>query len=504
MEEQIREHERAIIKLKRARNSLLNVSKLPPEVLGNIFQQNVTLEGDFGLLNEGSRNFLFVCHHWFEVALGTPEVWSYWGDSPTDWACWHHYSGSAPLDLVLFVVDYGGETLNTALCDALRDRAARDAIRRVHLWSEDTALLSSVISPLATVGKGIRSNSVESFILSNGSDTSVDISDFFAHYRFPRLQRLELCDCIITSWDLLTSRTTALTSLTLHFSRPSSAPTASQLFSILASNPSLRKVSLSKHAIPAGGGGETPSRVSLHHLKELELDGGSRHIVGLLRRLDHPRNVDLDITLCDHMVADIPRIFGPYLRDYLRRRDRSPTGLGLSISRVGCLSKLHICDAGGIDLSTPVWTQIAPFVVIANRSQDAWSRPMAKVFLNLVSYTPRDEVVYFRSWNEPAVMEDTSARFPKLKALHSGFMPLPAIFPGSNLDRNEGIPTSLKHIRLEQPVLEGCDWGPLTNYLACRSSSGNRLDSLTLDRSPRMCLEVEEHIRSMVREFRIT
>jgi len=37
LEDQIREHENTIIKLKRTRNSLLNISKLPPEVLGNVF-----------------------------------------------------------------------------------------------------------------------------------------------------------------------------------------------------------------------------------------------------------------------------------------------------------------------------------------------------------------------------------------------------------------------------------------------------------------------------------
>jgi len=46
-EEQTREHERAIIKLKRTRNSLLNISKLPPEVLGDIFRWNVVPCDDF-------------------------------------------------------------------------------------------------------------------------------------------------------------------------------------------------------------------------------------------------------------------------------------------------------------------------------------------------------------------------------------------------------------------------------------------------------------------------
>ena len=119
MEEQIREHERATIKLKRTRNELLNVSKLPPEVLGDIFCRNVTLKDDFGELEEGSRNFLLVCHHWFEVALRAPEVWNFWGDTTTDRARWHRYSETAPLDLVLGI----GDHLETTLYNTIATRS---------------------------------------------------------------------------------------------------------------------------------------------------------------------------------------------------------------------------------------------------------------------------------------------------------------------------------------------------------------------------------------------
>ena len=499
MEEQIREHERIIIKLKRARNSLLNVSKLPPEVLGDIFRRNVTLKDDFDRLEERSRNFLFVCHHWSEVALRTPEVWSFWGDNPTDWTRWHRYSRTAPLDLVLGDEYYDGRTFNITLCDALRDRAARDTIRRIHLFSENRVVLSPIISPLTSASKGVRSNSVESFVLLNYDDNPVDVSDFFTHYRFPKLQRLELHNCSITSWDLLASRPTVLTSLTLRVGRPSPISTTSQLFSILASNPSLRRVSLSEYAIPTDGGGESPYRVSLHYLTELELDGGSQHIAGLLHQLDHPSNLYLDITLDDHTVTNIPRMVGPYLRDYLRRRNWSPNGLGLSISQFRDHITLNIGDVGGIDLSTSVRGQITPFVVIAVYLCEEPRDLLGKAFLDLVSYTPRDEVIHLHSRGEPAVMEDMSARFPKLRTLHSELIPLLAVFPGSSLDGNRGIPTSLQHIFLEQPGMDGPgDWNPLTSFLACRSSSGNRLDSLTLDRSPHMCLEVQEHITGVL------
>jgi len=505
LEEQIGEHERTIIKLKRARNSLLNISKLPPEVLGDIFRRNVTLKNDFDGLEKGSRNFLLVCHHWFEVASRTPEVWSFWGNTLTDWARWHRHYGAAPLDLVLGIGDhyhYGG-TLDNTICDALRDHAARDAIRRVHLWSQEAALLGSIISPLTSTGEGVRSISVESFILqSHVGSPPVDVSDFLAHYRFPRLQRLELDNCAITSWDLLTSRTAVLTSLTLRFSHPSPTPTTSQLFSILASNPSLCKLSLSRYAVPTDGGGESSHQVPLHYLKELKLAGAPRHVFGLIHQLEHPTNVDLEITLCNYTVADVPRIVGPYLRDYLQRRDRSQMGLGLAVSRLGRLSVLHIGDVGGIELSTLVW--MAPFVEIVMELDQEPQGPLEKGVLDLFAYLPRDEVIFLHSLVEPAAIEDMSTQFPNLRALRSVSIPLHTVFPAPNLDGNEGAPTSLQHIRLELPIVDGGGWSPLTTFLTRRASSGNRLESLTIDRPPRLYLDVEERIRSMVQEFRVT
>jgi len=504
VEEQIREHERTIVKLKRARNSLLNVSKLPPEILGDILRRNVTLKEDFDGLEEGSRNFLLVCHHWYEVALHTPEAWSFWGNTPTDWARWNRHSRTAPLDLVLGMVECDESAFDVTLRDALLDRAARDMIRRVHLWSLDTALLSSIVSPLAATDKEVRSNSMESFILCNFGDTPVDVSDFFIHYRFPKLQRLELYNCRVTSWDLLTSRAAVLTSLILDFNSPSPTPTTPQLLSVLASNPSLRKISLSRSAVPDDGGGKSSFRVLLHHLKQLKLGGDSRHVIGLLHQLDHPTNVDLDINLSNRTVADIPRIVGPRLRDHVRRRDRSQNGLGIYISRFGYLIALHVADMGGIDLSTPVWAQVGPFVTIAMELDQAPRDLSEDTLLDLVPYLPQDEVVYFRSWCERVAMESVSTRFPNLRTLHPGSIPLPNIFPGPNPGGNGNIPDSLQHIILEWPVVGGGDWSPLTNFLTHRASSGNRLHSLTLDRPPHMCPKVEEHIRSMVRELRIT
>ena len=349
--------------------------------------------------------------------------------------------------------------------------------------------------------EGVRSNSVESFILSNDDNTPVDVSDFLALYRFPKLRRLELNNCKISSWDFLTSRTAVLTTLILHLNYPSSTPTTSQLLSILDSNPTLRKVSLSRCAIPEDGGGESPYRVLLHHLRDLELTGGFRHVIGLLRRLDHPTNVYMDITLCDGAVPDITRIVGPYFRDYLSHRDRSRNGLALYVSRFKNQNTLHVGDLGGADLSTPVWMQISPFVSITVEMDRTTQGISGKWFLDLIAHLPLDDIISFRSWDEPAFMEDVPAQFQNLRALESGSIPLSAVFPEPNPDENKRLPPSLQHIILRRPDVDGGDWSPLTTFLACRASTANRLDSLTIVGS-HMCPRVEGHVRSMVRELR--
>jgi len=75
---------------------------MPPELLGQVFRWNVIQDGSFGELKKGSYNFLLVCHKWFEVASGTPELWAYdWGNSLKQWSRRYQRSGNAFIDLVL-------------------------------------------------------------------------------------------------------------------------------------------------------------------------------------------------------------------------------------------------------------------------------------------------------------------------------------------------------------------------------------------------------------------
>jgi hypothetical protein len=82
-------------------------------------------------------------------------------------------------------------------------------------------------------------------------------------------------------------------------------------------------------------------------------------------------------------------------------------------------------------------------------------------------------------------------------------VPLHTVFPNPNLVGDEKVFPSLEHISLDCTIVDYGDWSPLMTFLACRVSSGNRLDTLVIIDSPHMCPEVMEGIRGMVRELKI-
>ena len=494
----------AIVKLKRARNSFLNVSKLPPEVLGDIFRWNVTLNADFGRLEDKSHNFLLVCHHWFEVASCTPELWSFWGDNLRDWTKRHLRHPTVPLDLVFNGLRVRPGNLNDSLRNSLQDRAARDTIRRIHLTAKDSGILDSIISPLAGCGE-IQSSSVESMILRDMTeDTSVDVSDFLAYYLFPKLQRLELENCTISSWDLLMSRTSVLTTLTLFIAYPSPTATSSQILSILRSNPSLQEISLYGGGVPDDSSGK-PSRVLLAHLRELALAGHPRDVFSLLHQLDYPGTMDsLVLNLMDSTFEDISETIGPFLRDHLRRRGRSQSGLGLYISSEDSI-ELRVEDVGETDLSAPqplLWMATLVEIVIHLDPMPPVDI-LDEVLLDLIASVPREEVVYFQTCNSPISTEVMSAQLPYLKAIHFEKTPLDVAFPKSTLGRDE-IFLYLQHIILSQVVARRGGWTPLTTFLDYLASSGNKLDTLEINGFCDMHRAVEKRVRRAVREFRVT
>ena len=515
LEEQVKQHERAIIKLKRSRNSLLNVSTLPPEILGNIFRWNVTLKGDFGGLEEGSHNFVLVCHHWFEVASRTPELWTFWGNSLDDWEeRYLHSSVGAPLDLVLVMDKLEYLPMPDLITEShrvvLADRAARNTIRRVHLWADTDHLLASIISPLLSPRGGLRIDNLVSLVLRTDGVRPMDVS-FFAHSRLPKLQQLRLFNWTISSWDHLASQTTLLATLTLFPHNVAPTPTMPQLLSILGSYPHLQALSLNAHAIPHNDSDEPSRQVSLPHLEELQLNerGDVTRVFGLLRRLELPNRMDMlfiDLHRC--AAEDIPQTIGPYLRDYVRRRGRSPKGLGISLSS-HCFISFGAGDVGELHPSTSRSERMAAFLYLNICHQQPLPDDVRdQLALDLIAYIPREEIAYFRTRERLAAVKDLPVRMPNLKALDFQAIPLYPTFSvvldspdGSQVE--EVIPSTVKHLFLGNLILNGYDWVHLIAFLTRRVSAGNWLGSLRIDGPCHMCEEVSAGVRGVVGRLEI-
>jgi hypothetical protein len=497
LEKQIQEQERALIQLKRARNSLLNVSALPPEVLGSIFRWNVIPVGNFGGLPKASHNFLLVCHHWFQVASGTPGLLGFWGNSIGDWARRYAYHRTVPLDLVLG--RHTNRGLEDRLRDALQDRATRDTIRRVHLKSTNTPLLNFVISSITTEGDETRSISMESLRLRNIGGPRVNISNFFSRYHFPRLRHLDISGFTIPLWVLLGSRITSLTTLALTANRSSPLPTLSQMLSILSTNPNLQSLSLSRDSVPDVGNDEPSSKIQLRHLKTLKLECNLRRVFGLLNYLELPDKMDhLQLSLSECLPSDLPQTLGPYLGNYVRRR--SPDRLSLVAHPNTKTFGIQVKDTCESDLTRKGWfatVKGATSVTLGEEEAD-------KLCFDTIAYLPQEKVVNLSTTLPILRSEELCVRMCSLTHLHLEDVDLSTWFiepdtrePHAFKDFLRG----LRHIAITNPRLSGGDWSPLTNFLTRRAAVGNRISTLRLSGYPPMDKGVIESIRHKVEAF---
>jgi hypothetical protein len=493
-----------IIRLERTRNSLLNIARIPPEILGHIFCFNITEDGDpnFPRIKKGSYNFLLVCHHWSQVALRTPELWSSWGNSLKDWGRWHLRSGISVLDLILDVPNRRDRGFDEALRDAIRDRATRDAIRKVHLRSNDTELLTTIISSLIPGGEDVRPSSIESIVLSDA-----DVSDLFGRHRFPKLRNLRLSGRFgVSSWDHLKSTTTALADLSLDFSgiTPSSAvPTTPQIFSLLASNPNLRSLTLSEPPTDDDGGGGP--RLPLRHLERISLDGTLQQVFPILHRLEFSERMDDgEITLFQCTPQEVLEVIGPYIRDYLRRDARFRDRLGMFVSSAARRISFHASVVGiGYNGPNRLPEYGPPYGRFeAMLSQRIPREEQRKLYADVLALLPRESIVSFKT--NLSVTDEIAVAMPKLETLHlspsmvsEGFLlPDPN---GPNADKK--LLPSLRRLYLEDAAARGDNWDPLVTYLAHQTSGGQTVSLEIFGDGVHVCSEVIKRIEGLVEDL---
>ena len=498
-----------IIRLKRTQNSLLNIARVPPEILGHIFHLNVIPEATDNYLfelQEGSHNFLLVCHHWFRVARNTTELWTFWGDKLEDWKRRYPLSGaSAPVDLVLDGVQHEVGPFDETLRDVLRDRAARDVIRRVHIKcpSEDHITAAAIISSLTPADEGIQHSSIESIALDG-----MDVSNFFSHHHFPKLRNLSLSDDFkMSCWDHLKSYTTALAYLALSFNDtapPSIIPTASQVLSLLASNPNIEDLVLLWLMISDDSRNSSTSLVPLCHLEHFVFVGYFHHVFPILRRLELPEglgNAELGFHKCT--LKEAYETIRPYIRDYLQRDPRFKYRLGVStsISTGSFLLRACVINAGhhGLQGMSP---RGPPYVTFQVRLLETSRKDLEKLCTDTLALLPRESVVALEV--DLMEIEEVVVTMPNLESLslvgtwvYDGILlPNP---DGPNAQKK--LFPSLQRLYLKSVSAVGGNWDPLIAYLAHQTSDGQTVSLNMFGNGVHVCSEVVKQIEDLVEEF---
>ena len=496
-----------IMKLKRTRNSLLNISRIPPEILGRIFQFIVTPKFDnphFPKVEEGSYKFLLVCHHWNEVARRTPELWNSWGNSLPEWRRLCLKNGISALDLMLEwtpVLEIPGVDqtglFDDVLRNALRDRAARDVVRKVHLGTWNRELTTSILSSLTPEGEDIRRSSIESIVLWNA-----DLSGFFARHRFPKLRNLSLYSCTSSSLDSLKSHTTALVNFTFCDTTKTSSciPTVSQILSIFASNPNIRTLELASEVF---NDNSKHGRVPLRRLESIAMSGGFRQIFPILNRLEFQTTMnETTFTWFSCTPEDIRRVIGPYIRDYLDDVGfKNRLGVSLNVTWDSILLEVSIVGDGfhGPERLPQRALPRAKFRVCPSQAP-----PGAGLILraDIFAQLPKERIVYFETslgWTESMIIAMPSLEFLCLTGVvvSDGFL-LPE--PGGP-NANKKLLPSLRRLYIQPILATYNNWNPLVHFLTQQTDGGQPISLSVFDNTAHICVGVLKQIENLVEEF---
>ena len=263
-------HFEEIRKLRSAHNSHVPVSRLPAELLSEVFL--CIVESSLPYLASGFARgtFMFrqVCRHWDEVAVGFPQLWVQWlSRAVRAWPLFNTRSKEAPIFLK-WQPYHAGEDLpaDTVLPGRIRQ------LEFIGTREQSEKLFRAVDSSAPSNASSIRIYITSHPTQDTEKDTQAHLARFLSS-PLPKLSKLNITnyqpDCSSAAFT-----TSSLTSLRLSF--PAGARpryTLAQFSRILQKHPNLRGLDLEDAAVPQVESTEAPVPFTLPQLDVLKLRG---------------------------------------------------------------------------------------------------------------------------------------------------------------------------------------------------------------------------------------
>ena len=309
LQKQIDFHFGEIRRLKYARNSraYLPISRLPDELLSGVFIYVVesSLQNGDADFATGTFNFLLVCRHWNEVAVGCPLLWVWLVAGAVEaWPLFESRSKDAPLCLT-----WGPQFPDSAR-GILMDAKTPGRIRQLNFNGTKDNLEDLIVAFKSNPPSNV--SSIRLQINPLHCDQSKHLARFFSS-AFPKLSKLDIENS--PPGPLSPAFTTSnLTALRLRLPNDDKRRhTLSQFSQILQRHPNLRELDLQQGGIPQPKPSPSKPLVPfvLSQLANLRLYGAESDIMGFINLIGMSSPLhDVDIFFEDTTRLAVPVLTG--------------------------------------------------------------------------------------------------------------------------------------------------------------------------------------------------
>jgi F-box-like len=284
LEGRIRSLEYRIRTLKSRRNELSPISRLPTELLCNIFSVSILWIPNSPKPNLNWANFSQVSQHWRSLALGAPELWTNIPLSYPRWAQEMLIRSKMAKLIIRSGNSWKPKTIETIISCLYE----MNRVGEIDISFAPGSVLEEIFRDLPKSAPQLRTLRIGSR-LSTG--TAFSIHEDFLHDT-ERLQHVELFNCKI-SWD--SRLLTGLTRLTLEDSLKANS-SINQFLHALQRMPALTELRLENSIPDDSEDTSTYPVVDLPCLRVLNISSGVGALTTVLRHITFPHNTMWSLT----------------------------------------------------------------------------------------------------------------------------------------------------------------------------------------------------------------